>query len=218
MVEDSDHDDDGSGIVDDIIDAAREAGHTPVTPTFERVDGREPADPPTDLHGFVSLKSLPEGRLREMGLQPWGDHGLWLFPAEWADAIPGDLEVVDIFGGRLRWSEHEGEPDVRFGALSVGIVPLFEGVHDPRRGRGREDGGVGRMTSGERGLYGKYEVYRDGEYVPECFVLRPETDEAARRAIETYIEWTDNETLAQDLREWLDMVEMRDHTRRDDDG
>lgn len=59
------------------------------------------------------------------------------------------------------------------------------------------------MTDGERGLYSKYEVTKDGESVEGCFVLEPEGDSAAREALIRYAEETDNEELAEDLREWV---------------
>jgi len=55
----------------------------------------------------------------------------------------------------------------------------------------------------ERGLYEKYEVLRDGKPLEGMFVLRPETDEAAREAILAYADATDNEELAEDLRLWI---------------
>lgn len=59
------------------------------------------------------------------------------------------------------------------------------------------------MTSAERGLHAKYEVRKDGETVEDCFVLEPEDDSAAREALIRYAEETDNEDLAEDLREWV---------------
>lgn len=53
------------------------------------------------------------------------------------------------------------------------------------------------------GLYAKYEVTKDGEPVEDCFVLEPENDSAAREALIRYAEETDNEELAEDLREWV---------------
>jgi len=55
----------------------------------------------------------------------------------------------------------------------------------------------------ERGIYAKYEVTKDGEPVEGCFVLEPEDDSAAREALIRYAEETDNEELAEDLREWV---------------
>lgn len=60
------------------------------------------------------------------------------------------------------------------------------------------------------GLYEKYEVLKDGEPQDGCFVLRPESDKAARRALEGYAGFTDDEELAQDLREWVAVIEMRE--------
>jgi len=39
------------------------------------------------------------------------------------------------------------------------------------------------MTGHNEGLYSKYEVYKDGEAVPNSFVLEPESDDAAREAL-----------------------------------
>jgi len=60
------------------------------------------------------------------------------------------------------------------------------------------------------GLYSKYEVRKDGEPVGDCFVLEPEDDAAARRALEAYARGTDDEELAQDLRNWVAAVESRE--------
>ncbi|WP_302083528.1 hypothetical protein [Salinibaculum rarum] len=60
-----------------------------------------------------------------------------------------------------------------------------------------------RSDDNERGLYEKYKVYKDGEAVSNCFVLEPEHDSAAREALLRYVEETDDEVLAEDLREWV---------------
>jgi len=53
------------------------------------------------------------------------------------------------------------------------------------------------------GLYEKYDVRKDGEPVRDCFVLEPELDSAAREALIRYAEATDDDQLAEDLREWV---------------
>lgn len=58
----------------------------------------------------------------------------------------------------------------------------------------------------ETGLYEKYEVYKDGETVEDCFVLEPEGDSAAFFALLTYAEQTDNDELARDIRDWLNEI------------
>ena len=63
------------------------------------------------------------------------------------------------------------------------------------------------------GLYGKYEVRKDGTPVESCFVLEPESDPAAREALLRYAEATDNEELADDLREWI--AEISTESERD---
>ncbi|ELZ20814.1 hypothetical protein C475_19483 [Halosimplex carlsbadense 2-9-1] len=55
----------------------------------------------------------------------------------------------------------------------------------------------------EQGLYEKYEVYKEGEEVSNCFVLEPEDDSAAREALIRYAEATEDEELADDIREWV---------------
>jgi len=64
-------------------------------------------------------------------------------------------------------------------------------------------GSVRALLDDSDGLHEKYEVYENGEPVDDCFVLEPTTDSAARAALITYAEETDDETLAQDLRDWV---------------
>ena len=59
----------------------------------------------------------------------------------------------------------------------------------------------------EKGLHGKYEVYHDGEPQPDTFVLKPETDEAARTALKSYALATDNPKLKEELLAWVDEIE-----------
>lgn len=58
--------------------------------------------------------------------------------------------------------------------------------------------------TGRSGLYAKYEVRKDGEPVEDCFVLEPERESAAREALIRYAKATDDEELAEDLREWVE--------------
>lgn len=62
-------------------------------------------------------------------------------------------------------------------------------------------------TDTPRGLYEKYEVYKDGERVEDCFVLEPANDRAAWRALEVYASVTENEELAADLDDLLARTE-----------
>lgn len=55
----------------------------------------------------------------------------------------------------------------------------------------------------EQGLYGKYDVRKDGEPVEDCFVIEPADDPAGREALIRYAEMTDDEELAEDIREWV---------------
>jgi hypothetical protein len=55
----------------------------------------------------------------------------------------------------------------------------------------------------DRGLYEKYEVFKDGQEITDCFVLEPETDPEAREALIRYAEVTNDDELAGDLRDWI---------------
>lgn len=65
-------------------------------------------------------------------------------------------------------------------------------------------------SEADQGLYQKYVVYQDGEPVPNCFVLEPESDPVALEAMEAYADVTDNQELADDLQEWVRGVRGRD--------
>lgn len=56
------------------------------------------------------------------------------------------------------------------------------------------------------GLYSKYEVKKrsDGTPVENCFVLRPDRDDAAIAAMLAYADVTSDEQLAQELRRWAE--------------
>ncbi len=58
----------------------------------------------------------------------------------------------------------------------------------------------------ELGLHKKYEVRRDGKPVDGCFVLRPETDDAALMALVAYATHTPNRALAADLWDWTHRI------------
>jgi len=55
------------------------------------------------------------------------------------------------------------------------------------------------------GLKGKYLVFKadTGEQVSNCFVLRPDKDTAAVEALRAYARNTNNETLAEDIYNWV---------------
>lgn len=55
------------------------------------------------------------------------------------------------------------------------------------------------------GLKRKYIVRKsdNGEYVDNCFVLRPDKDKAAITALRAYAKATDNKTLASDIVNWV---------------
>ena len=56
-----------------------------------------------------------------------------------------------------------------------------------------------------KGLKAKYLVFKadTGEMVENCFVLRPDKDPAAVEALRAYANVTDNETLAEDIYNWV---------------
>lgn len=55
------------------------------------------------------------------------------------------------------------------------------------------------------GLKVKYIVRKasNGELVDDCFVLRPDKDQAAIAALNAYADATENQVLAADIRKWL---------------
>lgn len=115
---------DDAEAVEEVVEAVSDAGFDPVAPPRGRQDGvHPPRRPPVDV--WV-MHRYGRDRLREWGLQPWGDHGLWTFPAEWADEIPDHFPIVDINGRKMLRSEKPDNPDQRYGALPWGIVPDFE--------------------------------------------------------------------------------------------
>lgn len=58
------------------------------------------------------------------------------------------------------------------------------------------------------GLKVKYNVYKahNNELVEDCFVLRPQKDLAARKALLIYAGKTKNKALRQDILEWLKSI------------
>ncbi|WP_440767599.1 hypothetical protein [Natronorubrum sp. DTA7] len=67
-----------------------------------------------------------------------------------------------------------------------------------------------QSTDTERGLHGKFEVYKDGDPQDGVFVLKPESDSAARVAVRAYADATDNDALESDLCEWMGGLEECD--------
>ena len=59
---------------------------------------------------------------------------------------------------------------------------------------------------GMKGLYSRYEVRKrsDGTPVNNCFVLRPDRDDAAIAAMLAYADATSDSQLAKELREWVE--------------
>lgn len=61
----------------------------------------------------------------------------------------------------------------------------------------------------EPGLYGKYEILKDGEPIfGPAFVLRPDRDPAALDALRTYSYMTKSPTLRRDLRLLIRVIEL----------
>lgn len=94
------------------------------TPQFEREDGLEPIENPTDL--FAILHTLFPETLKEIGMRPWGERGLWLFPYQWYAHIPEGMELMCIDGEIEPFKIGVTDDDMRFGVLAYGIVPDFE--------------------------------------------------------------------------------------------
>lgn len=63
----------------------------------------------------------------------------------------------------------------------------------------------GCSTEDAKGLYGKYRIFRaNGTPVKDrCFVLKPDKDPAAVKALKTYAAATDDEQLRNNLYDWV---------------
>lgn len=61
------------------------------------------------------------------------------------------------------------------------------------------------VTEKRTGLYGKYSIFRaDGTPVKDrCFVLKPDKDPIAVKALQTYAAATDDEQLRNELYDWV---------------
>lgn len=61
------------------------------------------------------------------------------------------------------------------------------------------------MTADQKGLYAKYMVIKvvDGTVIEDCFILRPDKDPAAVKALQAYAEATENKVLANDIYAWV---------------
>jgi hypothetical protein len=62
-----------------------------------------------------------------------------------------------------------------------------------------------------KGLYHKYDVVKkDGKVVSNFFVLRPDRDPAARAALITYAQVTDNTILKDEIEQWVRLMDKKD--------
>lgn len=95
-----------------------------ITPQFERDDGLKIKYIPKTIEEFDALKSMPDDKLRELGLQLW-DTNHWLYPAEWYDFIPDGYEMIDINGESEKFKKGVTDDDMRFGALAYGFIGVF---------------------------------------------------------------------------------------------
>lgn len=93
-----------------------------ITPQFEREDGMAPRKPQKSIEWFMSLKKKSRAQLKELGMRPWNEDGLWLFPGEWYNSIPDGIEVVDISYKRKKFKNGFSDDDIRFGCLPYGFV------------------------------------------------------------------------------------------------
>ena len=91
-------------------------------PHASRMDGKEVTYYPFVREEFDALRSMPRQKLIQLGLRPWDESGLLLFPMEWYGLIPDGFEIVDIFGATEAFRRGETDDDCRFGVLAYGIV------------------------------------------------------------------------------------------------
>lgn len=92
------------------------------TPQFKREDGVVPQKPEKSVEWFMSLKKKSRAQLKELGMRPWNEDGLWLFPGEWYNSIPENLCVIGINYKEEKFKNGKSDDDVRFGCLPYGLV------------------------------------------------------------------------------------------------
>jgi hypothetical protein len=92
-------------------------------PHRSRGDGKEVTHFPLTREEFEALRTLPRARLIELGLRPWDESGLLLFPMEWYPLIPAGFDIITIAGKRETFVPGETDNDCRFGVLAYGIIP-----------------------------------------------------------------------------------------------
>ena len=68
-----------------------------------------------------------------------------------------------------------------------------------------------------KGLYDKYMVVKavDGTVVTNCFILRPDKDPAAVKALQAYAAATENKALADDIYKWVGKPMLKPLTQED---
>jgi hypothetical protein len=78
---------------------------------------------------------------------------------------------------------------------------------------GCTDPDCAREDAAKTGLYDKYTVLQNGEEQDGCFVLKPESDAAALKALRTYANETNDLELRSELRGWIMAIEEGDDGR-----
>lgn len=71
---------------------------------------------------FSELRRMPRRKLIAMGMQPFDESGLLLFPYAWYDSIPEGFKIVTISGRVRSFQRGKTDKDQRCGALAYGIV------------------------------------------------------------------------------------------------
>lgn len=91
-----------------------------------RMDGTEITYCPVTREEFEALRTRSSTELTQLGLRPWDESGLLLFPYEWYSLIPNGFEVVDINGNVEIFERGKTNNDCRYGVLAYGIVSKNE--------------------------------------------------------------------------------------------
>lgn len=91
-------------------------------PHQSRGDGKEVTYMPLTMDEFTALRAMSRERLLAIGLRPWDDAGLMLFPVDWYPLIPAGFEVTSISGETEAFVPGETDNDCRYGVLAYGIM------------------------------------------------------------------------------------------------
>lgn len=144
---------------------------------------------------------FPSGRVLEVSADETQD----IFREAKAFPVPPHGDLISRETAKLYHSYLVDErTDIRVPAIPLSVLNVVPTIIP-------EDhiGDANQMVNNDyAGLKVKYIVHKasNGELVDDCFVLRPDKDQAAIAALNAYADATENQVLAADIRKWLSSI------------